>query len=69
MTQEEYNQLDADFAHCAGTRYEQAGECLRRVAHTMLVGNEYETYTVIKTAVITEAHSSVRSSSPTERSA
>ena len=32
MTQEEYNRLDIDFAHCAGTHCEKAGECLRHTA-------------------------------------
>lgn len=29
MTLEEYNQLDADFAHCSGEHCKQANECLR----------------------------------------
>ena len=28
MTLEEYNQLDADFAHCSGEHCKQANECL-----------------------------------------
>ncbi len=55
MTLEEYNQLDADFAHCAGTRCERAGECLHHTAHTMLAGDARETYTVVNSAVITGA--------------
>ncbi len=50
MTQEEYNQLDADFAHCTGTRCEKADKCLHHTAHTMLAGNGYETYTVVNPA-------------------
>ena len=44
MTQEEYNQLDSDFAHCAGTHCEKAGKCLRHTAYKMLAGNRNETY-------------------------
>ena len=29
MTQEEYNQLDSDFAHCAGTHCKKTDKCLR----------------------------------------
>ena len=36
MTQEEYNQLDIDYAHCAGTHCEKASQCLRHTAYTML---------------------------------
>ena len=35
MTLEEYNQLDADFAHCAGTHCEWTGECLLLMAERM----------------------------------
>ena len=52
MTQEEYNQLDSDFAHCAGTHCEKSGKCLRHTAHKMLVGNRNETYRVVNPAVI-----------------
>ena len=52
MTQEEYNQLDADFAHCAGTHCERAGKCLRHTAYTMPAGNGNETYRVVNPAVI-----------------
>ena len=44
MTQEEYNQLDTDFAHCPGTHCERAGNCLRHTAKKMLAGNTNETY-------------------------
>ena len=60
MSQEEYNQLDTDFAHCTGTHCEKAGKCLRHTAYKMLAGNENETYTVVNPA---------RSSSPTARNA
>ena len=35
MTQEEYNLLDADFAHCSGKQGGRANECLRHTAHQM----------------------------------
>ena len=57
MTQEEYNQLDSDFAHCAGTHCEKAGECLRHTAHKMLAGNGNETYRVVNPAVIKDTQS------------
>ena len=52
MTQEEYNQLDFDFAHCAGTHCEKTDKCLRHTAYKMLAGNGNETYTVLNPAVI-----------------
>ena len=52
MTQEEYNQLDSDFAYCAGTHCEKAGKCLRHTAYKMLAGNGNETYMVVNPAVI-----------------
>ena len=52
MTQEEYNQLDTDFAHCAGTHCEKAGKCLRHTAYKMLAVNGNETYTMVNSAVI-----------------
>lgn len=52
MTQEEYNQLDFDFAHCAGTHCEKAGKCLRHTAYKMLAVNGNETYTMVNSAVI-----------------
>lgn len=36
MFLEEYNQLDYDFAHCAGTNCEKDSQCLRHTACTML---------------------------------
>ena len=68
MTQEEYNQLDTDFAHCAGTHCEKADKCLRHTAYKMLAGNGNETYTVVNPAVI-KGRSLARSSSPTARNA
>ena len=53
MTLEEYNLLDADFAHCPGTHCEKANECLRHTAHQMLAKNTRESYTVVNPAVIT----------------
>ena len=52
MTQEEYNRLDTDFAHCAGTHCGKASECLRHTAYKMLAGNGNETYTMVNPAVI-----------------
>lgn len=52
MTQEEYNRLDTDFAHCAGTHCEKAGRCLGHTAYKMLAGNGNETYRVVNSAVI-----------------
>ena len=69
MTQEEYNQLDTDFAHCAGTHCEKAGKCLRHTAYKMLAGNGNETYRVVNPAVIKDTQPPARSSSPTARNA
>ena len=55
MTQEEYNQLDTDFAHCADTHCEKAGKCLHHTAYKMLAGNRNETYRIVNPAVITGA--------------
>lgn len=52
MSQEEYNQLDTDFAHCSDTHCEKAGKYLRHTAYKMLAGNGNETYTVVNPAVI-----------------
>lgn len=53
MTLEEYNLLDADFAHCSGEHCERANECLRHTAHEMLAKNTRESYTVVNPVVIT----------------
>lgn len=53
MTLEEYNLLDADFAHCPGTHCEKANECLHHTAHKMLAKNTRESYTVVNPVVIT----------------
>ena len=53
MTQEEYNQLDSDFAHCAGTHCKKTDKCLRHTAYKMLAKNTRENYTVVNPAVIT----------------
>lgn len=55
MSQEEYNQLDSDFAHCTGTHCEKADKCLRHTAYKMLAGNRNETYRIVNPAVITGA--------------
>ena len=52
MTQEEYNQLDSGFAHCAGIHCEQADRCLHHTVQKMLDGNTNETYTVANPLVI-----------------
>lgn len=57
MTQEEYNQLDLDFAHCAGNHCAKEGECLRHTAYKMLAANTSETYTMVNSAAITGAQS------------
>ena len=57
MTQEEYNQLDLEFAHCAGNHCAKAGECLRHTAYKMLAANTSETYTMVNSAAITGAQS------------
>lgn len=53
MTLEEYNLLDADFAHCPGTHCEKANECLHHTTRQMLAKNTRESYTVANPAVIT----------------
>ncbi|GAB6959266.1 hypothetical protein JCM15754A_06010 [Prevotella aurantiaca JCM 15754] len=55
MTQEEYNQLDFDFAHCAGTHCEKAGQCLRHTAYTMLESGGRERYMMLNSKVINGA--------------
>ena len=57
MTQEEYDQLDLDFAHCAGNHCAKAGECLRHTAYKMLAANTSETYTMVNSAAIIGAQS------------
>ena len=52
MTQEEYSQLDTDFAHHAGTYCKKTSKCLRHTAYKMLAGNGNETYRVVNSAVI-----------------
>ena len=66
MTQEEYNRLDTDFAHCASTHCEKADKCLRHTLYKMLAGNGNETYTMVNPAVI-KGHSPARSSTLTAR--
>lgn len=53
MTQEEYNQLDYDYIHCAGTNCPKANSCLRYTAYTMLRTNTNEHYTLANPQVIT----------------
>ena len=53
MTEEEYNQLDTDFAHCPGTHCKKADKCLHHTAHKMLAANKHETYSVVNPALIT----------------
>ena len=53
MTQEEYNQLDYNYIHCAGTNCPKANSCLRHTAYTMLRTNTNEHYTLANPQVIT----------------
>ena len=46
MTQEEYNQLDDDYTHCAGTNCPKANSCLHHTVYTMLHTNTHEHYTL-----------------------
>ena len=55
MTQEEYNQLDIDYAHCAGTHCEKASQCLRHTAYTMLESSGRERYMMLNSKVIAGA--------------
>ena len=55
MTQEEYDQLSYDYAHCAGTHCEKASQCLRHTAYTMLETGGRERYMMLNPAVITGA--------------
>ena len=53
MTQEEYNQLDYNYIHCAGTNCPKANSCLRHTAYIMLHTNTNEHYTLANPQVIT----------------
>ena len=53
MNQEEYNQLDYNYAHCAGTNCPKANQCLRHTAYTLLHTNTREDFTVTNPQVIT----------------
>lgn len=55
MTQEEYDKLEFDYAHCAGTHCEKANQCLRHTAYAMLEKNKNEHYTVLNPYVVTGA--------------
>ena len=55
MTQEEYDQLSYDYAHCAGTHCEKANQCLRHTAYTMLESGEREWYMMLNSKVINGA--------------
>ncbi|WP_456099711.1 DUF6078 family protein [Prevotella jejuni] len=46
MNPEEYNQLEIDYAHCAGTHCEKASQCLRHIAYTMFEISTKEHYIV-----------------------
>ena len=52
MTQEEYNQLDIDYAHCAGTHCEKASQCLRHTAYTMIESGGRERYMMLNPKVV-----------------
>lgn len=53
MTQKEYNQLNDDYTHCAGTNCPKAKSCLHHTAYTMLHTNTHEHYTLANPQVIT----------------
>ena len=53
MTQEEYNQLDYDYAHCAGANCQKSGQCLHHTVYTMLQTNKHDYYTVVNPNVTT----------------
>ena len=57
MTQEEYDQLSYDYAHCAGTHCKKASQCLHHTAYTMLGTSTRERYMVVNEKVITEKQS------------
>ena len=57
MTQEEYDQLSYDYAHCAGTHCEKASQCLHHTAYMMLGTSTRERYMVVNEKVITEKQS------------
>lgn len=53
MTQEEYSQLDSDFAHCAGANCKETDQCLHHTVYGMLSENHNPTYMVVNSAIIT----------------
>lgn len=53
MTQEEYSQLDSDFAHCAGANCKETDQCLHHTVYGMLGVNHNPTYMVVNPAIIT----------------
>ena len=55
MTLEQYNQLSYDYAHCAGTHCEKAGQCLCHTAYTMLEASGRERYMMLNSKVIAGA--------------
>lgn len=57
MTQEEYDQLSYDYAHCAGTHCEKASQCLHHTAYTILGTSRREQYMMVNEKVITEKQS------------
>lgn len=57
MTQEEYDQLSYDYAHCAGTHCKKASQCLHHTVYTMLGTSTWERYMVVNEKVITEKQS------------
>ena len=54
MSQEEYNQLDIYYAHCAGTHCEKASQCLRYTDYTMLEIGGREQYMIVNSKVIAD---------------
>lgn len=57
MTQEEYNQLDYDYTHCAGTHCKKANQCMHHIAYTMLETSTRERYMMLNSKVIMGAQS------------
>ena len=55
MTQEEYNQLDIDYTHCAGTHCEKASHYLHHTAYSMLEASGQERYMMLNSKVVTDA--------------
>lgn len=55
MTQEEYQQLEYEFVHCAGSHCEKAAHCMRHLAYEQLADSKRDRFTLANPAVITGA--------------